>query len=89
MPVSPADPTPALSLLSLGKRFGATQALDDVDLSIARGEVVALMGANGAGKSTLAKIATGVIRPDRGRMFVAGRQPRPARSGQGRDSEGG
>jgi simple sugar transport system ATP-binding protein len=78
MPDSSAGSTPPLSLLSLGKRFGATQALDDVDLSIARGEVVALMGANGAGKSTLAKIVSGVITPDRGRILVAGQEIRPS-----------
>src|SRR5580658_2359148 len=69
--LSPAPP-PALSLFSLTKRFGATQALDDVELTVARGEVVALMGANGAGKSTLAKIASGVIKPDSGRIVVSG-----------------
>ena len=58
----------------MSKRFGATQALDNVDLAIPRGEVVALMGANGAGKSTLAKIASGVIRPDGGRILVSGRE---------------
>jgi simple sugar transport system ATP-binding protein len=68
------DGTSALSLISLSKRFGATQALDDVDLEVGRGEVVALMGANGAGKSTLAKIASGVIRPDRGRIIISGRE---------------
>jgi simple sugar transport system ATP-binding protein len=66
--------TPALSLVSLTKRFGATQALDDVDLAVQRGEVVALMGANGAGKSTLAKIASGAIRPDSGRILISGRE---------------
>jgi|ERR1700678_639719 hypothetical protein len=54
----PSVISPALSLLSVSKRFGATQALDDVDLAIGRGEVVALMGANGAEKSSLA-IAAG------------------------------
>jgi simple sugar transport system ATP-binding protein len=63
---------PALSLLSVSKRFDATQALEDVDLAVGRGEVVALMGANGAGKSTLAKIAAGVIRADSGRILVSG-----------------
>jgi simple sugar transport system ATP-binding protein len=71
--LSPALPS-ALSLFSLSKRFGATQALDDVELTVARGEVVALMGANGAGKSTLAKIASGVIKPDSGRIVVSGRE---------------
>jgi simple sugar transport system ATP-binding protein len=54
------------------------QVLDGFDLSVGRGEVVALMGANGAGKSTLAKIASGVFQPDRGRIFVAGREVRLA-----------
>jgi simple sugar transport system ATP-binding protein len=69
---------PALSLFSVSKRFGATQALEDVDLAVGRGEVVALMGANGAGKSTLAKIVAGVIRPDSGRVVVSGRELRLA-----------
>jgi len=64
----------ALSLRGLFKTYGATRALDGVDLTIGRGEVVALMGANGAGKSTLAKIASGVVRPDHGRIIVAGRE---------------
>jgi simple sugar transport system ATP-binding protein len=58
----------------MSKRFGATQALDDVDLTVARGDVVALMGANGAGKSTLAKIASGVVKPDSGRIIISGRE---------------
>jgi simple sugar transport system ATP-binding protein len=66
----------ALSLQGLFKTYGATRALDGVDLTIKRGEVVALMGANGAGKSTLAKIASGVVQPDQGRIVVAGREVR-------------
>jgi simple sugar transport system ATP-binding protein len=71
--LSPAG-APALSLVSLSKRFGATQALDDVKLAVGRGEAVALMGANGAGKSTLAKIASGALRPDGGRILISGRE---------------
>jgi simple sugar transport system ATP-binding protein len=77
MVVSPATVAAALSLLAVSKRLGATQALEAVDLTVSRGEVVALMGANGAGKSTLAKIASGVIQPDAGRIVVGGREIRP------------
>jgi ABC-type sugar transport system ATPase subunit len=75
---SPLPPTTAaaLSLHGLFKTYGATRALDGVDLTIKRGEAVALMGANGAGKSTLAKIASGVVKPDQGRIVVAGREVR-------------
>jgi simple sugar transport system ATP-binding protein len=66
----------ALHLAAIGKTYGSTQVLNGVDLSIRAGEVVALMGANGAGKSTLAKIASGVVQPDQGRIFVAGREVR-------------
>jgi simple sugar transport system ATP-binding protein len=66
----------ALSLLAISKSFGATRALEGADLAIAKGEVVALMGANGAGKSTLAKIASGAILPDEGRTVVGGREVR-------------
>ena len=74
----------ALRLAGIGKTYGPMQVLDEFDLSIAAGEVVALMGANGAGKSTLAKIASGVVQPDKGHIFVAGRHlsfasPRAAR----------
>jgi simple sugar transport system ATP-binding protein len=74
----PTEMAPALSLLLVSKRFGATQALEGVDLAIRSGEVVALMGANGAGKSTLAKIASGVIAPDSGRILVLGKELRLA-----------
>ncbi len=74
----PSAVAPALSLLSVSKRFGARQALEDVDVAIAAGEVVALMGSNGAGKSTLAKIAAGVVRPDSGCIVVSGRELRLA-----------
>jgi simple sugar transport system ATP-binding protein len=66
----------SLRLAAVSKSYGPTRALDNVNLSVTRGEVVALMGANGAGKSTLAKIASGVLRPDSGRIFIADREVR-------------
>jgi ABC-type sugar transport system ATPase subunit len=69
--VSPDHRRTGLRLAGISKTYGATRVVCDVDLSIDRGEVVALMGANGAGKSTLAKIASGV-QPDSGHILVAG-----------------
>ncbi|WP_133646137.1 sugar ABC transporter ATP-binding protein [Paraburkholderia flava] len=66
-------PSPVLTVSAVAKRFGATVALDRVDLSIGTGEIVALMGANGAGKSTLVKILSGVYRADAGALSLAGR----------------
>jgi simple sugar transport system ATP-binding protein len=75
----------SLQLAGISKTYGATRVVSEVDLSVGRGEVVALMGANGAGKSTLAKIASGVVQPDSGHILVGGRNvklagPRAARS---------
>ncbi len=63
---------PVLELRNIAKRFGATQALEDVSLALRAGEVHALLGENGAGKSTLIKIMTGVHAPDRGEILLAG-----------------
>jgi ABC-type sugar transport system ATPase subunit len=64
--------TPAASVRSLSKHFGATRALDSVDFDAMRGEIHALVGENGAGKSTLVRILGGVYRPDHGDMAVDG-----------------
>jgi rhamnose transport system ATP-binding protein len=64
---------PVLEIRAVAKRFDATQALDDVSLSLHAGEIHALLGENGAGKSTLIKIMTGVHQPDRGQILLAGR----------------
>ena len=61
-----------LEMRGVSKRFGGTQALDDVAMSVARGEVVALLGENGAGKSTLIKILAGVYAPDGGAITYNG-----------------
>jgi ribose transport system ATP-binding protein len=73
-----------IRLVSIGKRYSGTKALDNVSVEIAPGTVHALVGANGAGKSTLGKVIGGVTRPDDGQMFVDGRpvrfrEPREAR----------
>jgi ABC-type sugar transport system ATPase subunit len=56
----------------LSKRFGAVQALRDINLRVNAGEVVGLIGDNGAGKSTLIKILTGFHQPDSGQLWVDG-----------------
>ena len=54
------------------KAFGATVALDGVDLSVAHGEICGLVGQNGAGKSTLMAILAGALQPDAGSMAIDG-----------------
>ena len=63
---------PLLAMHGITKRFGAVEALVDVDLQVHAHEVVALVGDNGAGKSTLAKMVSGVLEPDTGIIEVAG-----------------
>ncbi|NEA59868.1 sugar ABC transporter ATP-binding protein [Streptomyces sp. SID13666] len=58
--------TPVLALRGVSKRFGAVQALTDVELEVHTGQVVALVGDNGAGKSTLVKTIAGVHPIDEG-----------------------
>ena len=67
-----------IRLVSIGKRYSGTKALDNVSVEVAGGTVHALVGANGAGKSTLGKIIGGVIRPDDGELFVDDRPVRYA-----------
>jgi D-xylose transport system ATP-binding protein len=65
---------PVLALRGVSKRFGAVQALTDVELEVSAGEVVALVGDNGAGKSTLVKVIAGVGPPDEGEIVWEGRR---------------
>jgi ribose transport system ATP-binding protein len=68
---------PLLRMQRVCKRFGATVALDGVDLAVDQGEVLALVGENGAGKSTLMKVLSGAYQPDEGKMWLAGEPYRP------------
>lgn len=61
-----------LQLQGISKHFGAIQALNSVDLDLAPGEVLGLMGDNGAGKSTLVKIIAGTFQPSSGQMLLDG-----------------
>ena len=64
---------PLLSARGISKSFAGVEVLGNVDLDLAEGEVHALLGENGAGKSTFAKILSGVYRPTRGTIALAGR----------------
>ena len=74
-----------LVIEGVSKAFPGVQALDDVSLTLRRGEILCLVGENGAGKSTLMKVLTGVERPDSGRIIFDGKEihaksPRHAQS---------
>lgn len=77
--------TPVLSLRGIGKRFGAVQALTDVELDVHAGEVVALVGDNGAGKSTLIKTIAGAGPADSGEIRWDGA---PVTIGRPQDAQG-
>ena len=71
--MSEAPAGPHVELRGISKRFGGVRALFEVDLTVARQSIHALVGENGAGKSTLGKILAGVYRPDDGELLVDGR----------------
>jgi ABC-2 type transport system ATP-binding protein len=77
-----ADPRPgdepAIRLTGLSKSFGDVRAVDGLDLTILRTEIVAMLGPNGAGKSTTTEMITGLVRPDAGRVEVFGAEPQQA-----------
>src|SRR6266850_4047897 len=77
--VAEVSAAPLFAMRGIRKAFGATVALDGVDLSVAPGEICGLVGQNGAGKSTLMAILAGALKPDAGSMTIDGR-PYDARS---------
>jgi ABC-2 type transport system ATP-binding protein len=64
-----------IQISSLYRRFAERVALQDIDLRVERGEIVALVGPNGSGKTTLLKIVGGFLRPTQGRVRVFGHEP--------------
>jgi ABC-2 type transport system ATP-binding protein len=75
---------PAIFAEGLKKVFGKIKALDGVDVSVQPGTIIAVLGPNGAGKTTLVRILATLMRPDSGRVEVAGhdvlREPEVVRS---------
>ncbi|MDH6119756.1 ABC-2 type transport system ATP-binding protein [Kitasatospora sp. GAS204A] len=68
---------PAVEFRNVSKRYGAVQALDQVSLTVGRGEFFAVLGPNGAGKTTLVEIAEGLRQPDSGTVTVLGQRSWP------------
>jgi iron(III) transport system ATP-binding protein len=61
-------------LTGVAKAFGSVRAVEEVDLEIARGELMAVLGPSGCGKTTLLRLVAGFERPDAGRISVGGRE---------------
>ena len=67
-----SDHDPAIVVEGLRKRYGAKQALDGLDLTVRAGTVQGILGPNGAGKTTAVRIMSTLLRPEEGRVEVAG-----------------
>jgi ABC-type branched-subunit amino acid transport system ATPase component len=63
-----------LEVEGLVRRFGGVRAVDDASFTVADGSITSLIGPNGAGKSTLFNVVSGFLRPDDGRVLLAGRR---------------
>lgn len=63
---------PALEIKDLSQNFGGLRALDDLSLTVNKGEIVALIGPNGAGKTTFFNCVTGIYTPTEGEMYLYG-----------------
>jgi len=72
IPSSGMASPPAIQAIALTKEYGTLRAVEDVNFSVARGEVVGFLGPNGAGKSTTMRILSGLLAATTGRAYVAG-----------------
>ena len=63
-----------LEVKGISKHFGGIKAVDNVDLKLYKGEIIAIVGDNGAGKSTLIKMISGVYKKDRGEIYINGKE---------------
>jgi branched-chain amino acid transport system ATP-binding protein len=72
-PVGSVPTTPALEIAGLEVQYGGISAVKGISLSVAPGEIVALVGANGAGKTTTLRAALGLVRPSAGVISVFGK----------------
>jgi len=72
--VSASVPSTALSIQGLDKRFGALAVVQEMQFDLPRGARYALIGPNGAGKTTLINLITGMLKADRGRIFLEGQE---------------
>ncbi|WP_026789616.1 ATP-binding cassette domain-containing protein [Pleomorphomonas oryzae] len=72
-PVTGVSETPVVVLSGVNRSFGPTRALDDLSLTVRRGEILGIIGRSGAGKSTLIRCLNGLERPDSGRIEIEGR----------------
>src|SRR5215212_7855142 len=72
-PIANADPDVLLEARGVCKSFPGVRALNDVQISVRRGRLNALLGENGAGKTTLMNILSGVFPPDAGTIVLNGR----------------
>jgi heme ABC exporter ATP-binding subunit CcmA len=74
-----SDAAPAVLVRSLEQRFGTTNVLDRLELSVGTGERVTITGPNGSGKTTLLRVLAGLLRPSAGEVGVLGGAPSDAR----------
>ncbi len=66
--------TPAIELKNISKYFGSVVANKDVNLTVNKGEILAILGENGSGKTTLMNMISGIYHPDEGQVFVDGKE---------------
>jgi ABC-type Fe3+/spermidine/putrescine transport system ATPase subunit len=69
--MAPEDPI--LELRQVGKTYGGYRAVEDVSFAVARGQIVALLGASGSGKTTMLRMIAGFLEPDHGSILIGGR----------------